>query len=152
MALVGSRYLEYINARELKSDDMRRVVNHVELWLTALGFLLILGVRVVVPGDGGVHWPVTARTAIAFGIVHGLIFWAIRARQRRVRREALEHGRQYLSQEIHRHLRALLALAADETPEMRIRLAGVLDSVAILEGVLDTLTEERLTVWSHSRL
>jgi hypothetical protein len=123
---------------------MRRLGDHAELWLTTVGLLVILAVPVFWGGDPGSHWPATAQTAIGVGVAHGLIFWCLRARQRRVRREALEDGRNYLSREVQRQVTALLTLGATATPEVQTRLLGVLDSLAILDGVLQSLTEERL--------
>jgi uncharacterized membrane protein SirB2 len=72
-------------------------VNHIELWLSGVGLLLIFGVAFFMGSSGAAFWRLIAIIAVGIGVVHGLIFWAVRRRQRRVRRQSIREIRQMLS-------------------------------------------------------
>lgn len=53
-------------------------VNHIELWLSEVGLLLIFGVAFFMGSSGVAFWRLIALIAVGIGVVHGLIFWAVR--------------------------------------------------------------------------
>lgn len=100
-------------------------IEHIELWLSAVGIGIIWVVPLVVPPGGYVeeYWRVVAITAIAVGVVHGVIFWAVRRRQEKRKAET----------------RALLQ-AQKEALERRV--AKQMEQVQALSSAL-TLAEQR---------
>lgn len=53
-------------------------VNHIELWLSEVGLLLIFGVAFFMGSSGVAFWRLIALIAVGIGVVHRLIFWAVR--------------------------------------------------------------------------
>lgn len=69
---------------------MKKVfLDHIELWLSALGLLLIVAVPYLFASPEAA-WKTTAATAIGVGTAHGILFWAVRRRRERIRRAARE--------------------------------------------------------------
>jgi C4-dicarboxylate-specific signal transduction histidine kinase len=130
---------------------VRGFLNHIELWLSAAGVVVIL----LVPGlllnqADASYWQAMAYTAIAVGVLHGLIFWLVRRRQRRVREKTLQEAHAMLRDGIQRQVAALLTMDARATEEQRRRLDGVFDSLVLLDHLLDSLSSERLRAWTAS--
>lgn len=128
---------------------MRGFLNHIELWLSAAGVAVILLVGWLLGGSRN-HWEVTAYTAIAVGVLHGIIFWAVRRRQRRVREQTLREAHAMLRDGIQKQVAALLMMDATASKEQRRRLDGVFDSLVLLDHLLDSLSSERLRAWTAS--
>lgn len=122
----------------------------MELWLSAAGVAVIL----LVPGLLGVeradHWKAMAYTAIAVGVLHGVIFWSVRRRQRLVRERTLVEAHAMLRDGIQKQVAALLTMDATAGDEQRRRLDGVFDSLILLDHLLDSLSSERLRAWTAS--
>lgn len=127
---------------------MRGFLNHIELWLSAAGVAVIVAVGTLFGGSDG--WKVTAYTAIAVGVLHGCIFWAVRRRQRAVREQTLAEAHAMLRDSIQKQVAALLTMDARATEDQRRRLDGVFDSLLLLDHLLDSLSSERLRAWSSS--
>ena len=129
---------------------MRWFLAYLELWLSAAGVAVIL----LLPSLAGVsresYWEVTAWTATAVGVLHGLIFWSVRRRQRHVRERTLAHVRAMLRDDVHRQVAALLTMDARATERQRAQLEGVMDSMILLDHLLQSLSSERLRVWTAS--
>jgi hypothetical protein len=129
---------------------VRRFLNHMELWLSAAG----VGVILLVPGllyQGGTSfWRATAYTAIAVGVLHGVIFWTVRRRQRLVREQTLREAHAMLRDGIHKQVAALLTMDAAASEAQKRRLDGVFDSMILLDHLLGSLSSERLRAWSDS--
>lgn len=128
---------------------MRGFLNHIELWLSAAGVAVILLVGWLLGGSRD-HWEVTAYTAIAVGVLHGIIFWVVRRRQRRVREQTLQDAHAMLRDGIQKQVAALLMMDATASEEQRRRLDGVFDSLVLLDHLLDSLSSERLRAWTAS--
>jgi hypothetical protein len=129
---------------------VRAFLNHIELWLSAAGVAIILLIGALLAGDDGGHWKATAYIAIAVGVLHGIIFWVVRRRQRRVREQTLQEAHAMLRDGIQKQVAALLTMDARATEEQRRRLDGVFDSLILLDHLLDSLSSERLRAWTAS--
>ena len=129
---------------------MRGFLNHIELWLSAAGVAVILLVPGLLDLEGTNPWRTTALTAIAVGVLHGMIFWAVRRRQRAVRERTLLEARAMLSESIQKQVAALLTMDARASEEQRKRLDGVFDSLILLDHLLDSLSSEGLRAWTAS--
>jgi hypothetical protein len=129
---------------------VRGFLRHIELWLSAAGIAVVLLVGALVGGSGLGHWKVTAYTALAVGLLHGCVFWAVRRRQRLVREQTLQEAHAMLRDRIQKQVAALLTMDARATEDQRRRLDGVFDSLMLLDHLLDSLSSERLRAWSAS--
>jgi hypothetical protein len=128
---------------------LRGFLNHIELWLSAAGVAVILLVGGLLGGSGD-PWRATAFTAIAVGVLHGIIFWVVRRRQRAVREKTLAEAHAMLREGIQKQVAALLTMDARASEEQRRRLDGVFDSLVLLDHLLDSLSSERLRAWTAS--
>ncbi len=130
---------------------MRLIIKHIELWLSGLGLLLILLVPMLLAPGSERSWELTAITAICVGVLHGIIFWLIRRRQRHIRREAIVDIRGMLKDVVNNELQIALwnfphpARDADEAHRLD-RASRALERVS---AAMETLSEESLRSWKR---
>lgn len=128
---------------------MQRILENLELILTAAGLLVIFAVHSI--WDGGT-WLVAAGTATAVGVIHGVIFWLVRRRQRKVRRIALEEAQHMLRDLVNNQL-CVIQFTADMqtgTPEsVETARARITESVRTISSTLEGISEESLSRWSQ---
>ena len=122
----------------------------MELWLSAAGVAVILLLPRLLGASNGTQWKSMAITAIVVGVLHGIIFWSVRRRQRLVRERTLREAHAMLRDSIQKQVAALLTMDARATEAQRKRLDGVFDSLILLDHLLDSLSSERLRAWSTS--
>jgi hypothetical protein len=129
----------------------RGFVNHIELWLSGVALVLIFGIPAVVGPSGIDFWRLTAIIAIAVGTVHGVLFWAVRRRQRQIRRESIRKIQQMLADVVKNRLTAIdMYLPEGEDPEMvRQEVEGIQTSIREIAEHVDTLSEETLEDWEE---
>lgn len=125
------------------------LLRQIELYLTAVGLLIIL----LVPSFFAAEQRVTAIaiTAVGVGVVHGLLFWLVRRRQRLVR-EALIHDVQgMLMDRINNKLQVVMVAAVSPdgelSPEDHARLREIAESVKEVTVLLDRLSLDSLSEW-----
>lgn len=127
---------------------MTRFLANIELWLSGLGVLVIVSVPSLLLSESGPYWQVMALTATLVGILHGIIFWLIRRRQREVRRQAIAEIRGMLSDVVNNQLTVILANMSDvKTASQRAPLENVRVAVERISTLLDSLSEESLRTW-----
>ncbi|MCS7030704.1 MAG: hypothetical protein NZL92_04130 [Gloeomargarita sp. SKYG116] len=133
----------------------RFVLNHLELLLTGLGLIVILVIGSLASRWGANVWQVTAITAIVVGVLHGVLFWLVRQRQRQVRQKAIQQVREMLKDLVKNRLQSIkmmvyLAQSPQATPDkVAARLEQVQDLVADISAVIDHISEESLRQWRH---
>lgn len=129
----------------------RGFVNHIELWLSGVALVLIFGIPAVVGPSGIDFWRLTAIIAIAVGTVHGVLFWAVRRRQRQIRRESIRQIQAMLADVVKNRLTAIdMYLPEGEDPEMvRREVNGIQQSIREIAEHVDTLSEETLEDWEE---
>lgn len=132
------------------SSPVSHFVRHIELYLTAVGLVVILAVpRLFAPET---RTSALAVTALLVGVVHGLLFWVVRRRQRLLREALLEDVQGMLKDRINNKLQVLLltndaAAGPNLTSEDRERIEEVTKTVREVSGLLNRLTLESLTAW-----
>ena len=75
---------------------MQKFLEKLELNLTAAGLIVTVVVFALFRGDSA--WKAAAICAVVVGIIHGLIFYVLRSKQRKIRRLHLES----ISKRVHR--------------------------------------------------
>lgn len=102
---------------------------------------------VVAPGGWDV-WKVAAVTALAVSVLHGLIFWVVRRRQRQVRTQAIHEIKEMLADVVKNQL-AIIGMSLPERGETAddFHIESIKDSVAQIEGMMDAISEETLVGW-----
>jgi len=124
-------------------------LRNIELWLSGIGVVVILLAPWLMAPAPARYWKVVAATAIVIGVLHGLIFWLVRRRQRRIRGILIARVRAMLQDEINNRLQLVIAHAtASERSAMTTEsLTEVRRSVREITSLLDGLTSERLRAW-----
>lgn len=130
---------------------MRKLLENLELILTAAGLLVIFMVHSFFHwGEEPGSWKFSAFTAIAVGVIHGVIFWLVRKRQRRIRREALDDVEQMLKDVINNNLCVIsftFDLQRDNTLASKEAQERATESIARIHDSLNHISEESLSVW-----
>ncbi len=124
----------------------RAFLDNIELFLSAVGVLLTFLIPTL--WSGATFWKVAALTAAGTALLHRLIFWTIRRRQRQVRADHIGEIREML-QDVIRDQFAVINLIVRDTSTHHIKeKAAMLDeSMARIGYLVDTLNEESLSTW-----
>lgn len=91
---------------------MQRFLENLELILTAVGVVVILCIFAIFRNMS--PWRAAALCALAIGVVHGIIFYAVRSQQRKARNSAIRAIRYKLNDVIAEKFQ--LAMLAAEFP------------------------------------
>ena len=124
-------------------------VDHIELWLSGVGLLIIFGVSLFIGPSDRAFWRLIALIAIGIGVVHGFIFWAVRRRQRQVRRQSIREIQQMLSDVLKNKLAAInMYLPEEENQEMvKQELDGIRNSIEEIADEVDNISTESIEGW-----
>lgn len=124
-------------------------VNHIELWLSGAGLVIIFGVPMLAGPSGREFWQLMAFIAVGVGLLHGLIFWVVRRRQRQVRRQSIREIQHMLSDVLKNKLTAInMYLPDDESQEMvEKEVNGIRASIKDIADEVESLSEESLEGW-----
>lgn len=126
-------------------------LRYLELYLTAAGLALILAVPRLFPPTDQVL--ASAVTATLVGLVHGLLFWLVRRRQRQMREALVMDLQGMLKDRINNQLQVVLIHADGSEPELsaddQARLGEISRAVREVSSMLDMLSLESLTSWQR---
>jgi len=134
----------------------RWFLNNIELILTAVGIGVILLSGFVASRSAFSLETATAVSATLVGVVHGILFWLLRRRQRQVRREAIGQIREMIEDLGKNRLQTIkmsLYMVQARQPEQEERTRKSFDRVyqilAEMSTLIDHISEESLADWRH---
>lgn len=134
----------------------RWFLNNIELILTAVGIGVILLSGFVASRSAFSLETATAVSATLVGVIHGILFWLLRRRQRQVRREAIGQIREMLEDLGKNRLQTIkmsLYMVQARQPEQEERTRKSFDRVyqilAEMSTLIDHISEESLAGWRH---
>lgn len=134
----------------------RWFLNNIELILTAVGIGVILLSGFVASRSAFSLETATAVSATLVGVVHGILFWLLRRRQRQVRREAIGQIREMIEDLGKNRLQTIkmsLYMVQARQPEQEERTRKSFDRVyqilAEMSTLIDHISEESLAGWRH---
>ncbi|MFS8829981.1 hypothetical protein [Synechococcus sp. R8-2] len=134
----------------------RWFLNNIELILTAVGIGVILLSGFVASRSAFSLETATAVSATLVGVIHGILFWLLRRRQRQVRREAIGQIREMLEDLGKNRLQTIkmsLYMVQARQPEQEERTRQSFDRVyqilAEMSTLIDHISEESLAGWRH---
>ncbi|MDT7946266.1 MAG: hypothetical protein RRA39_08160 [Cyanobacteriota bacterium PSP.bin.10] len=134
----------------------RWFLNNIELILTAVGIGVILLSGFVASRSAFSLETATAVSATLVGVVHGILFWLLRRRQRWVRQEAIRQIREMLEDLGKNRLQTIkmsLYMVQARQPEQEERTRQSFDRVyqilAEMSTLIDHISEESLAGWRH---
>jgi divalent metal cation (Fe/Co/Zn/Cd) transporter len=133
------------------------ILRYLELIFTAAGLLVIFGVTAWFHPEGFDAPTVAAITATAVGVIHGVLFWAVRHRQRLVRRLALAEAQKMLRDVVMNQLAVIrLNVELQDVPGLHDSTAAFArfeQAIDTIDRTLDELSEESVARWrSHYQL
>lgn len=131
---------------------MKKFIDNIELCLSFAGLLVIMGMPALLsPSSPQGFWKTVAITAIGVGLLHGIIFWVIRRRQRKIRERSIMEIREMLADVVKNQLAVIdLYLPEDEEQAMvEEELNGIKDSLREISAEVDALSDERLRDWKE---
>lgn len=132
---------------------MSSFLRNLELWLTAAG-LVVVGVAAA--WSSAVHvepWRTATIAATTVGVIHGVLFWVVRSRQRKMRTQTIAEVQFMLSDIVNNQLGIIMASAempagAAASAEAAEQTARIRSSVLRISEGVRHLSEESLGAWS----
>lgn len=129
---------------------MRRAfLDNIELWLSGAGIAVILLAPQVAHASGDAAWRIGAIVATAVGVLHGLIFWVVRRRQRRIRAQVIAELRGMLRDRVNNNL-TVLAVGLSDVKTVQgtgASLQDLHDAVDRISELVGTLSDESIQSW-----
>lgn len=129
-------------------NKLEKFLRHLELWLTLAGVLVVWVAAMLLSSSPGDVWKVAAVAALAVSVLHGLIFWTVRHRQRKVRTEAIDDIREMLSDVVLNQLAIIrLSLPEQQKTAQEDPVQYIGQSIQRIETMVDAISEESLQSW-----
>ena len=128
----------------------QHVIRNLELYL--MGFSVVMALAIPLAIEVGTNEQELAITALAACVLQGLVFWSLRRRYRRVRREIIAELRAMLKDRINNYLTIVLMSVtnrrdyADSSTEREL-LEAAIAATAAVSRVLEELSAESLRTW-----
>lgn len=125
----------------------RWLIRYLELLLTAVALGICLVLIAWLPSSAD-KWQVIAMTSMVIGVTHGLIFFAVRARQRAVRHQAIHDVAHMLQERVKNYVYIVSRLSeSDNSGHQQMAQQAARD----LAELVNTLSEDSLTRWQLQR-
>ena len=126
-------------------------VKHIELWLSGAGLLVIFGVSLIAGPSGLAFWRLIALIAVGVGLLHGLIFWAVRRRQRQIRRQSIREIQQMLSDVLKNKLAAINMYLPEEENQVLVQqeVDAIRTSIEDIADEVDSISGESIEGWKE---
>lgn len=132
---------------------MQSFLRNLELWLTAAGLVVV---AIAAAWSAAVHvepWRTAAIAATAVGVIHGVLFWVVRSRQRKMRTRTIAEVQFMLSDIVNNQLGIIVAAAemsssSTASNEAAEHAERIRKSVHRISDGVRHLSEESLGAWS----
>lgn len=131
---------------------MKGFLRNLEIFLSVAGVLVVLGAIFLISPHGFDPWVVGTFTAVIVALLHGLIFWLVRRRQRQARLEAYAEVQQMLKDLVNNQLTVIQAMAnlRDVRPDEAARACDYITrSVVNISEIVQQISEESLRRWQR---
>ena len=95
-------------------------------------------------------WKETAFTALIVSVLHGMIFWIVRRRQRHIRAQSVQEIKEVLADPVKNQL-AVIGMWLPRGSDWHlydIHLEGINESIDAIETMVDELSEETIHAWN----
>ena len=126
----------------------KRFIDNIELWLSAAGLLVVWGAAALLGPSGVGVWQIAAVTALGVSVLHGVIFWVVRRRQRLIRSESVHTIRDMLTAQVSNQLALMRMWMPDDADEaLEAHLDGINASIGEIDQMVNGLSEEKLRAW-----
>ncbi len=129
-----------VPGRTLYSTTMKKVLEYLELILTAAGVLVVIVVFAVFRNVA--PWKAAAISALAVGVLHGIIFFVARSAQRKARRSAVSAIRHTFDDLVRNKLQVVLFATEIQDQDWR---PAAQRAVQEIQNSLNRIEAESLT-------
>ncbi|MDT7855844.1 hypothetical protein RQM47_04240 [Rubrivirga sp. S365] len=126
---------------------MKHFVDHIELYLSAAGLVVVWAAAALLGPAGVDVWQIAAVTALGVSVVHGVLFWVVRRRQRLVRARSVHEIREMLADQVKNQL-AVMRMWLPEGEQAAVD--AINESIDEVAEMVDGLSEERLRAWQST--
>jgi hypothetical protein len=129
---------------------MNFLLRYLELVFTVVGVAVIFGVTALFGSPPVNAWRVAAVTAGLVGVIHGVLFWLVRQRQRQVRQTTIVELQGMLKDIINNQLTVIKTMndLRDARPEEARRAFDyTARSVKAISEALQHLSDESIRSW-----
>jgi hypothetical protein len=129
---------------------MKFILRYLEILFTLAGLAVIFLAVLLFAPSGASPWQVAAIAATLVGVIHGVLFWLVRRRQREVRRAVIADAQAMLRDVIDNQLAVILAMSdlREAHAQERARAADYISrSVSAISDALGHLSDESLHSW-----
>ena len=130
----------------------KHFIDNIELWLSGAGLLVVWVAAAVLEPTGVGVWQIAALTALAVSVLHGVIFWVVRRRQRRIRSESVHTIREMLTDQVSNQL-AIMRMWIPEGSDQEAfdaHFAGINESISEIDEMVNRLSVEKLKAWERT--
>jgi len=119
---------------------MRWLLEYIELILTAAGVIVVVAVFAIFRDLS--PWKAASIAAVAVGVLHGIVFFAVRSSQRRYRRQAVQRIRETFDNLIRNKLQVVLFATEIRGEDWRSEAQRAVEDI---QNNLDRIQAESLT-------
>lgn len=130
----------------------RHFVDNIELWLSGAGLLVVWAAAALLGPTGVGVWEIAAVTALGVSVLHGVIFWVVRRRQRLIRAKSVHDIREMLSDQVTNQL-AIMRMWMPEGADreaFEVQFEGISESIGEIDQMVNGLSEEKLKAWKST--
>jgi hypothetical protein len=120
---------------------------YLEIFLSVAGLVVILIIPQIVHPENWSAWKVGAFTAIIVGFLHGMIFFGVRHRQRKVRSEAIKEIQSMLIDRVRNQLAVIRLSTESKEPLDAKTFDQCQNAIDELSDCLRYVSEESLDRW-----
>ena len=130
----------------------KRFIDNIELWLSGAGLLVVWGAAALLGPSGVGVWQIAAVTALGVSVLHGIVFWVVRRRQRMIRSKSVHDIREMLLDQVKNQLAVMRMWMpeGEERAAFEAQFDGISESIDHIDEMVDGLTEETLKAWKST--
>lgn len=130
----------------------KHFINNIELWLSGAGLLVVWGAAALLGPRGIGVWEIAAVTALGVSVLHGIIFWVVRRRQRLIRSKSIHDMREMLTDQVKNQLAVMRMWMPEDGDRaaFEAQFDGISESIAEIDAMMDGLSEEKLRAWKST--
>lgn len=123
---------------------MTVLVKYIELILTGVGLLILTLMMLLFPESTESKWTIISVVALVISTLHGIIFFIVRSRQRRIRQTVIKEVSHMLQDRVNNKLTVVAMNVSGETVK---DVEEVQTAIREVSTYVNSLSEESLKRW-----
>ncbi|WFB37026.1 hypothetical protein P3T73_04540 [Kiritimatiellota bacterium B12222] len=123
---------------------MRFFQKYLELILTSIGLLICLLLITMIPGVNENKWYIITLVSLVIASIHGLIFFLVRHRERKLRKQVILEATHMLKDRVNNLMFIIINGSNTGDPELE---AQAEQSLKEIQSILEALSLESIQSW-----